>query len=139
MKKASVSAKKLISGAYEEYEAKREELSAFLADPAVAAVISDYDALRAEVAASAERVKSVYAAHHGSIGVAYRDFTCAYALQLNAERFIELMGDEAEIYVTQVPKIDRDAYDTGVRQGHIPPSVARAVEKRVPRIYTPKK
>jgi hypothetical protein len=136
--KKPVAAKKLISEAYEDYEVKREELSAFLADQKRATVINDYLSLRADLDAALERVKKVYAAHHEALGIAYKDFTCTYAMSVDAKRLIQLLGDDADIYIDHVPQVNRDAYDAGVRAGHIPASVARQVETRSPRIYKPK-
>lgn len=136
MKKSA--AMKLLNDAYAEYEEHREEFHAFCADAKSARIIREYELLKSQVTRSADHVKSVYRANHAEIGTVYKDFSVSYATELDAEALLQELGDDAEIYIDYVPRINREAYDTGVRNGNISAETARAVERPQPRLKAPK-
>lgn len=123
---------------YAEYEQAREEFNAFCSNSKHASVVKDYEILKDKLERATERVKKFYGANHEDIGPKYKDFSVQYATVIDGPLLVRLLGDDADIYVEYKPVVNRDAYEAGLRSGHIPTKVAAKVEKKTPRVYAPK-
>jgi hypothetical protein len=129
-----------VQGALAKFESSRETLRAFEREHA--RLVEEYAQLRGAYTSAIEEVKEVYRDNHEVVGPTLGDFSLRYRIEVNGERLVELLGDEAvkKGYVIYEPKVDRKKYDLAVKEGEISSDVIGEVETHLPpAVVSPKK
>jgi hypothetical protein len=126
--------------AMSKFESAREALRAFEREHA--RTIEEYGQLRGSYNSAIEEVKETYRDNHETIGPSFGDFSLRYRIEVDGEKLVQLLGDNAvkNGLVAYEAKVDRKKYDKAISEGDIPASVIAEVETHLPpAVVSPKK